>query len=1049
MHPSDFPIANSSDDSLASTWEVDHDLNALEGLSRKAAHRMHEVPFVDLMKRRIFNVLLIANPYDAFMLEDDGRVDEKLFTEYSKLGLRYPPRFFQVSTREEAEAELRRTTFELIICMPAASARRGDSGEGDDVFDIARGIKERHLQVPIVVLTPFSHGITQRMEHEDLSAFEYVFCWLGNTDLLLSMIKLMEDKMNLAFDVGAGVQMILLVEDSIRFYSSILPSLYQFVLQQSLSFATEALNSQLETLRMRGRPKIVLARSYEEAWDLYSRYSDHVLGVISDCRFPRNGRKDERAGYDLLSAIRRHDEYVPLIMESSETEHEEWAKACGASFIDKNSRRMDIDLRRLVLRHFGFGDFVFHDPKSMEEVARIRNLKDLQDHIFTLPRESLLYHISHNNVSRWLGSRALFPISEFLKRITWHSLQDVDAHRQIIFDAIVAYRKMKNRGVVAVFNRGRFDRYAHFTRIGEGSLGGKGRGIAFLDHIIKRHDDALNAFPGAQVMIPRTVVLCTDVFDEFMDRNELYGVALSDVDDEEILSHFLAATLSEKLREDLTTFLDVIDGPVAIRSSSLLEDSHYQPFAGVYSTYMIPYTADKELRLRMLTDAIKGVYASVYYRASKDYMTATQNVIDHEKMAVILQEVVGRQYPVSLSSDEETDAYGGLFYPTLSGVGRSINYYPVNDERAEEGVVSLALGLGKYIVDGGLSLRVCPAHPQKVMQLSEMDVALRETQTQFYAIAPEQDWHIGVDDGGNIRKVPVREAEKDGSLQWISSTFDPYDQVIREGYYEGGRKVISFCGLLQHGVFPLPELLQRVLHYGQEAMRRPVEIEFACQIDGTTAETVTGDFYLLQIRPMVEARLSLGEDIRLIPDERAILRSHNAIGHGIIDNIADIVYVKTSPDVASGTISPGRQHFLAASEAIATEIERINRVLLNEGRGYVLVGPGRWGSSDPWLGIPVKWPAISGARVIVETPLPGYQVEPSQGTHFFQNITSLGVAYFTIDPSRDDGLLRQELLDKLPAQQETDHLRHVRFSQPLSIKVDGMKKEGVICEGNG
>ena len=621
------------------------------------ALELRDTQFINLMRRRIFNVLLIANPYDAFMLEDDGRVDEKIFDEYSKLGLRYPPRFVQVASLEEAELELKRTSFELVICMPGT--------DNNDVFDIARDIKEKNPKVPIVVLTPFSHGITKRMEHEDLSIFEYVFCWLGNTDLLLSIIKLMEDKMNLRHDTEAGVQMIMLVEDSIRFYSSILPNLYKFVLQQSLSFATEALNSQLETLRMRGRPKIVLARTYEEAWDLYWEYKDNVLGIISDCRFPRNGVKDERAGLDLLEAVRREDEFLPFIMESSESDMAAEAHQLHASFLDKNSKKLNVDLQHLVSDYFGFGDFIFRDPKTMQEVRRVRNLKELQDNIFTLPAESLLYHVSHNNVSRWLGSRALFPIADFLRRIRWDENPDIDAHRQIIFDAIVRYRKMKNQGVVAVFHRDRFDRYSNFQRIGDGSLGGKGRGLAFIDHIIKRHPD-LNQFPNARVMIPKTVVLCTDVFDEFMERNGLYPIALSEVSDEEVLKHFLAAKLPDRLKEDLMALLDVVQEPIAIRSSSLLEDSHYQPFAGIYSTYMIPHCDDRDARLRMLVGAIKGVYASVFYRASKDYMTATSNVIDQEKMAVILQEVVGTQY-------------GDRFYPHISGVARSVNYYPIGD----------------------------------------------------------------------------------------------------------------------------------------------------------------------------------------------------------------------------------------------------------------------------------------------------------------------------------------------------------------------------------
>ena len=612
---------------------------------------LHDTSFVDLMANRIFNVLLVANPYDAFILEDDGRIDEKIFAEYAKLGLRYPPRFTQVASLEEAEAEMESGSYDLLICMPGT--------DNNDVFDIARLIKERYPQVPIVVLTPFSHGVNRRMQQEDLSIFEYVFCWLGNTELLLSIIKLMEDKMNVEHDTQSGVQMILLVEDNIRFYSSFLPLLYKFVLQQSLLFASEALNSQLEQLRMRGRPKIVLARSYEEAYTLWEKYHENTLGVISDCRFPKDGEVDEKAGYKLLTAIRRQDSFVPLIMESSESAASELAASCHAKFIDKNSKKLDVDLRNMLTRYFGFGDFVFRDPTSMNEVVRIRNLKELQDNIFTVPRESLLYHISHNNVSRWLCSRALFPISEFLKHITWDSLQDVDAHRQIIFDAIVSYRKMRNQGVVAVFQRERFDKYSNFARIGDGSLGGKGRGLAFLDHIIKRHED-LNELSSVQTMIPKTVVLCTDIFDEFMDTNELYQVALGDCPDEDILRYFLHARLPQRLIGDLMAFLEVVKSPIAIRSSSLLEDSHYQPFAGVYSTYMIPYVEDPYERLRLLSEAIKSVYASVYYRSSKDYMMATSNLIDQEKMAVILQEVVGKQYEQR-------------FYPTFSGVARSIN----------------------------------------------------------------------------------------------------------------------------------------------------------------------------------------------------------------------------------------------------------------------------------------------------------------------------------------------------------------------------------------
>ncbi len=985
--------------------------------------QLKDTPFVDLMQKRICNVLLIANPYDAFMLEDDGRIDEKIFTEYAKLGLRFPPRFIQVSTKAEARKKMIYGDIDLVICMPAA--------ENNDVFDIARSVKSHNPNIPIVVLTPFSHGVTRRMKDEDLSAFEYVFCWLGNTELLLSIIKLIEDKMNLEHDIrSAGVQMLLVVEDTIRFYSSILPNLYKYILNQSLAFATEALNSSLETLRMRGRPKIVLARTYEEAWSLYEQFADNTLGVISDCRFPiynNSTQVDEMAGYKLLSCIRARDPYVPLIMESSEVARKELAWKCGANFVDKNSKLLNVEIRDLLSRYFGFGDFVFRDPATMNEVARIHNLKELQDNIMTLPFDSLQYHLRHNNVSRWLSSRALFPIAEFLKKITWDKEQDVDVHRQIILDAIVAYRRMKNQGVVAVFQRDRFDQYSNFARIGEGSLGGKGRGLAFLDRMIKKVRE--NEIEHADLLhIPKTLVLCTDIFDEFMETNELYSIAMSDISDEEMLACFLRGRLPHRLLADLEVFIEVVKTPLAIRSSSLLEDSHYQPFAGIYSTYMIPYDEDKYCRLEMLANAIKGVYASVYFRGSKDYMTATSNVIDQEKMAVILQEVVGQQY-------------GTRFYPNVSGVARSVNYYPIGDEKAEEGTVSLAMGLGKYIVDGGTSLRVCPYHPTQVLQMSEMDIALRDTQTSFYALEtsiPKDKFGyriktvFQVDDGFNLVKIPVREAEQDGSLQWICSTYDPVDQCIYDGFYEGrNRKLISFAGVLQNGVWPMPELLRLVLKLGQEEMKRPVEIEFACNIN----KDKTGDFYLLQIRPMVDNRMQLDEDLSAIPDEQCLLRSHNAIGHGNITDITDIVYIKTGE---KSKYTPGK------NPQIADEVERINRSLLQEERKCLLIGPGRWGSSDSWLGIPVKWPHISSAQVIVEAGLENFQVDPSQGTHFFQNLTSLGVGYLTIDAFRGNGKYDCSLFDGLEVVQETDYVAHVRLSEPLTIKIDGMKKEAVV-----
>jgi len=995
---------------------------------------LKDVSFVNLMMRRIYNVLIVANPYDAFMLEDDGRIEEKIYNEYMELGLRYPPTFTQVSTTEEAAQVLRSTVIDLVICMP---------GNADnDAFDVARDIKGKFPNIHCVVLTPFSHGITKRMENEDLSIFDYVFCWLGNTNLILSIIKLIEDKMNLEHDIReAGVQMILLVEDSVRFYSSILPNLYNYILEQSKNFSKEALNRHAATMRMRGRPKVVLARTYEEAQKLYDKYSNNTLGVISDARFPLKsaakafGNEVEQeanpehgtdtfgrekcpdAGLRLFRYIRKTDPFVPLIIESSESDNRAKAEAEGFRFVDKNSKKMSVDLRRLMEEHMGFGDFIFRDPKNHEEIMRIRSLKELQDNIFNIPNDSMLYHISRNHMSRWLCARAIFPVSAFLKHVTWEKLQDVDAHRQIIFDAIVQYRHMKNLGVVAVFDRMKFDKYAHFARIGEGSLGGKGRGLAFLDNIIKRHPE-FNQYENATVQIPKTVVLCTDIFDEFMMSNNLYPIALSDASDDEILKHFLHAQLPDSLIADFFTFFEATKSPIAIRSSSLLEDAHYQPFAGIYSTYMIPYLEDKYQMLQMLACAIKGVYASVFYRDSKAYMTATRNVIDQEKMAVILQEVVGKDY-------------GTRYYPTMSGVLRSLNYYPIGDEEAEEGIASLALGLGKYIVDGGQTLRVCPYHPHQVLQTSETEMALRDTQTQFYALDMK---HVGddfkVDDGFNILKLRVKDAVEDQSLNYIASTFDPYDQVINDGVYETGRKLITFAGVLQHDVVPLPELMQMSMKCGSEAMRRPVEIEFACNIHADK----TCDFYLLQIRPIVDAKEMLDEDVRAIPDADCLLRSHNSLGHGISEDVTDVVYVKYD------------DHFSAMNNFyVADDIERINRKFLADGKNYVLIGPGRWGSSDHYLGVPVKWPHISAARVIVEVALKNYNIDPSQGTHFFQNLTSFGVGYFTVDTNTEEGgFVNKEILDAMPAVEETQYVRHVRFDRPLRILMDGKKQEGAV-----
>jgi len=977
----------------------------------------HDTTFANLMAKRIFNILLIANPYDAFMLEDDGRIDEKIFNEYTALSLRYPPRFTQVSNVEDALKIMESVNFDLLICMP---------GNGDnDSFVIGRLIKDRYPSIPIVILTPFSHGINRRIKDEDLSAFDYVFCWLGNTELLLSIIKLIEDKMNLEEDIQqVGVQLLLIVEDGIRFYSSILPIMYKFILQQSQAFSTEALNPHQRTLRMRGRPKIVLARTYDEAMGIYQKHQDNVLGIISDVRFPIHNQgdvKDPLAGIKLISAIRKNDPFLPIIMESSEYENRIYAKNLDTLFVDKNSKKLDIDLQEVVSETLGFGDFIFHNPTTNEEIARVHNLRELQTILYALPAETFRYHVQRNHISRWLYSRAMFPLARFLKQISFDHDEDLDKYRAIIADAIVRYRRMKNQGVVATFKRDQFDRFSNFARIGEGSLGGKGRGLAFIDNMLKKYHLSYQ-YEHVKVVIPKTVVLCTDIFDHFMETNKLYEVALSDISDEMILKHFLHAKLSDDLLDDFFTFLEVVDSPIAIRSSSLLEDAHYQPFAGIYNTYMIPYQEDKYEMIRLLSDAIKGVYASVFFKNSKDYMEATQNVIDQEKMAVVLQEVAGTQR-------------GDRYYPSISGVAQSLNYYPIGDEKAEEGVVNLALGLGKYIVDGGKTLRFSPSHPQKVLQTSEVKLALRETQTKFYALDLSDTYHeFSIDDGFNLETLTIKDAEKDGSLRYIASTFDAYNGIIRDGIYPKGRKLITFANILQHNVFPLAEIMKKLLVTSDEAIQRPVEIEFAVTLD--SERQGEGVVYLLQVRPIVDVSNTIDEDLTLIPKENLLLQSNHSLGHGIYEGLRDVVYVRTENFKPSD------------NQLLVDEISAINKEILEAKGTYILIGPGRWGSSDPWLGIPVKWSDISGAQLIVEAGLNKYRVDPSQGTHFFQNLTSFGVGYFTINPYLNDGVIDYETLDALPALYENDKIRHVRLPKPMTLMMDGMKKIGVVRINN-
>jgi CheY-like chemotaxis protein len=970
----------------------------------------NDTSFKLLMQKRIYHILLICSSYDAFVLEEDGRIDEQIFNEYVSLNLRYPPQFIKASTPDEAFEILKHGKIDLVITMMSISDY--------DPFKLAKKIKHRYPAKPIVVLTPFSREVSIRVKNEKFAYVDYIFCWLGNTEIMLAIIKLIEDKMNAEYDIEEiGVQAILLVEDSIRFYSSYLPNLYRIIFNQSKDFMIEGLNEHQKMLRMRGRPKILLATNYEEATYFFQRYKKNLLGVISDIAYDKDGEMDEKAGIKLYNQVHKEDKFLPFILQSSDNESEHIAQHLNVGFINKYSKTLSLELKQYVDEQFAFGDFIFRNPLTKNEISRAYDLQSFQQKLFEIPDETLKYHIDRNHFSKWLKARALFPLGDMFRDDKRSDFKDLDEVRRYIYDNIGSFRLQKGRGIIAEFDKEKFDEYFIFSRIGRGSIGGKARGLAFIDSLIKRNG-LLNHFPNTILTIPRTVVLSTDVFDEFMEWNHLYQIGLSDIPDEEILKKFIAARLPVRIHEDMLTFIMVCKNPIAIRSSSLLEDSHYQPFAGVYSTYMVPKVEHNEiLMLEMLGNAIKSVYASVFFKESKAYMTATSNVIDEERMGIVLQEVTGK-------------AYGSRFYPAISGVARSINFYPIEYEKPEDGVANIAFGLGKYIVDGGRTLRFSPMYPKKILQLTNPQIALRESQKEFYALDLNTNSFIpSTDDGINILKLRVADAENDAAMRYVASTYDFQNSQMRDGIHDG-KKIITFSNVLKHDVFPLSDILQTILEIGHKEMSKHIEIEFAVDLD--TPKDVPKVFSYLQIRPIVETDQTVTLKWEEINNEDTIIVSHSALGNGVMKNICDFIYVKPE------TFSAGK------SNEIAQELELVNNKFVKEGKNYVLVGPGRWGSSDPWLGIPVKWAQISNARVIVESGLTNYRIDPSQGTHFFQNLTSFRIGYFTINPYINDGFYNLDYLNTIPAYFENEFIRHIRFHQPMKVKIDGKISKGVI-----
>jgi CheY-like chemotaxis protein len=959
-----------------------------------------------LMARRIRRILLVCNRYDNFSLEEDGNLDMRISREYSELNLTNPPHFEHVNNVHEALAlAAAGEKFDLVISM---------YNVGDDVFSFAAKMKEYQSDVHFVLLTAFSKEIYRRMEEMDRSAVDYIFCWNGSTDLIIAIIKLLEDKMNAPEDIlASGVQCILLVEDSVRYYSTYLPLLYKLMLQQNTAAVRDALNEDQQIFRKRARPKVLMATCYDDAVSLYNTYRSNLLGVISDIGFVihRNDRSaDEKldAGVDFCKMIREEDPKMPILMQSSQESMRAVADSLRAGFLHKRSKTLTHELSEYIGREFGFGDMVIMD--GGREIGRAHDLQGAEALIGRIPANVLMRMREKNYVSRWLLARGIFSVGNTLKNATF---DDAEVFRASTVEMIHEYRLGQGLGVVAHFDPATYNDTIWFARFGDGSLGGKARGLAFLHQILDKHN-LYRKWEDARVMVPRTLVIATEYFDRFILENGLQYVVNSEVSDAEILSEFVSSNLPTELTDALRAFIRVVHKPLAVRSSSKLEDSYYQPFAGVYSTYMIPSVENEDQQLRLLAKAIKSVYASVYFASSRGYITATANVISEEKMAIIIQEICGTQD-------------NGYFFPTLSGVARSVNFYPVGHERAEDGIAKLAYGLGKAVVDGEQVLRFAPAFPRHVMQTSTPELALRETQQVMYALNLEPDkFKTSVDDAVNLERIPISECGKFESLKKVVSTFDYQNQRIVDSPLAEGPKIVTFSHVLRYDTFPLAKIVRELTQICAEEMNCSVEIEFA-------AELSTGVFNALQVRPISSDALRADVDWRKVDTDGAIVTSGSALGTGWIKDIRDIVYLRPQVFDKMKTVE------------MAAQLRDLNARLKSQDRQYALLGFGRWGSSIPTLGVPVVWSDISEARVIIECALPDFRVDPSQGTHFFQNLTSFNAGYVNADPySRPGDKVDFEALDALPAVFETTWLRHIRLETPLTVCVDGRAARALV-----
>lgn len=977
-------------------------------LPNPLTYKFKDISFKQLMQKRIHNVLFVCSNYDFYLLEEDGRIDEQIFTEYSSLNLRYPPTFLHANSTKKALSILKNNVVDLIINWLDKSSNS---------IEVSNTIKEKNPLIPIVALSHYPFELQQLLNQKEKHNIDYVFHWNGNIRIFISIVKLVEDSMNAERDINEiGIKAILLIEDAVTFYTRYLPLLYDILFQQTENFIQEGLNEHQRIITKRGRPKILLAKTYEEAVHLFDTYKENLLGVISDVTFFKDNKKNEQAGFHLLNYIRSYNKRFPVIIQSSGIKNKNKAISLDSQFLHKYSGTLSSNLKNLITEYFAFGDFKFWHPEKKKFIKEVSNLKQFQKALDKIPLKSISYHAKRHDFSIWLRARSLFPLAKLFAKVEFKDFVKDKQIRDFLVASVKAFRIYKSRGIIATFDRTQYDEYQVFSRIGAGALGGKGRGLAFIDLFLKKYNLA-NKYQDITIAIPRTVVLSTEVFDEFMKKNKLYSFVAKNHEDEDILKMFISKPLPKKAVKDIRFFLKTSKLPIAIRSSSVLEDSLHQPFAGVFATYMVPYTNLKKMQ-EMVCNAIRSVMASTFYKDSKAYTKATSHAVEENKMAVILQEVTGAQYD-------------DVYFPNISGVARSINFYPLAQEKPNEGIVNIALGLGEYIVEGGKSLRFSPFHPLKVLQLSSTKIALKETQKFFYALDmnPEK-YRVSTSESVNKRKINLRQAKDHKSLKFVASTYDMQSNQIRSGVFHDGARILTFENILNQAIFPLSEILKDLLRIGKREMNNHIEIEFAINLDVPKGEPKV--FSFLQIRPIAEqndSNLQIDEEIDV---KKTIIYSTSALGNGAYPNIKDIVYVKPEVFDASKT------------SEIATSIKKINTQFQKNGKNYILIGPGRWGSSDPWLGIPINWSQISAAKIIVESGMENYRIDPSQGTHFFQNLTSLHVGYLTVNDFMNDGFVDVAYLNKQQTVYEDAYLRHIVFENPLSILIDGKRRKAVV-----